>query len=755
MSIQGAKPKTSRSLASTLAIAFLALSLVILLITNFSLFFLIGGLIQESVDSKQQFAAKEAANTVSSFVQGKFGELASAAKIGELTLAAPDKQKNILSNVLGLDRAFRQLILLDTQNRALVKVSRISQTAAEQLMGRVDSDLLTQVKQGNRYIGSVYIDELTSEPMVIMAVPVPNAFGDFQGTLLAEVNLKFMWDLVGNLKIGETGQAYVVDRHGDLIASGDIARVLRGENVGHLDIIGEFMRNPEPVGKVGMSVFQGINGATVVSTYVPLGTPDWAVVTELPLPEAFQTGIQFTVIAVLIMLAVAVLAGLLAVYLARRLAAPLLNLTETATQIAKGKLNLDASVAGPTEVTQLANAFNSMTTQLRELIGSLEQRVADRTQRLEILAILSERLSAILDFEQLLMELVNQVKERFDYYHAHVYILDDNRQNLVMTAGAGQAGAEMKARGHHIPLHAPTSLVARAARSGEIVWVDNVREAEDWLFNPLLPDTYSEMAVPIVLEGQVVGVLDVQEDKLAGLDESDANLLRSLANHVAVAIRNARLFAEVEVALAKVRTAQEQYIGQAWKKVKTSPQVAEYQCRRSGAQLLDETVITYLEQETMSRDQATVVAVNGGDMARERTELVASDTEIGDIQDTKSEIQNQTALVAPIQLQNQTIGTIQLLETEGQRQWDEMELALVQTVAEQVAQSAENLRLFEETRQRAGREQSIRQITDKMRAATSLDELIKVTTEELGRRFSTDYASVELGIEKVSNGNDQ
>jgi GAF domain-containing protein len=250
------------------------------------------------------------------------------------------------------------------------------------------------------------------------------------------------------------------------------------------------------------------------------------------------------------------------------------------------------------------------------------------------------------------------------------------------------------------------------------------------------------MAVPIVLEDQVVGVLDVQEDEIAGLDEADANLLRSLANQVAVAIRNARLFAEVEAALARARTTQELYVERAWEKVKTAQQGAEYQCHRSGTQLLDERVIAQLEQEAMTRGQVAVVAMNGGKSA----ESNANDEDIY-TQGSESEIQNQTALVAPIRLQNQTIGTIQLLETEGQHRWDELELALVQTVADQVAQAAENIRLFEETRQRAGREQTIRQVTEHMRSATNLDELVKIATEELGQRFSAKYAFVKLGID--------
>ena len=168
-------------------------------------------------------------------------------------------------------------------------------------------------------------------------------------------------------------------------------------------------------------------------------------------------------------------------------------------------------------------AFKSMTDQLRNLITTLEERVVSRTQRLEVVASLSEQLNAILDFDQLLLELVSQVKDTFGYYHAHVYMLDES-QNLVMAAGAGEAGRQMMAQGHSISLDVPTSLVARAARTNQIVSIANVREAADWLPNPLLPDTYSEMAVPIVSEGQVVGVLDVQQDEVAGLDEGDAGL---------------------------------------------------------------------------------------------------------------------------------------------------------------------------------------------------------------------------------------
>ncbi|MDM8531024.1 ATP-binding protein [Anaerolineales bacterium HSG25] len=172
----------------------------------------------------------------------------------------------------------------------------------------------------------------------------------------------------------------------------------------------------------------------------------------------------------------------------------------------------------------------------------LEDLVISRTHRLQVVATLSSRLNAILDFDQLLTELVRQVDKNFNYYHTQVYIVDNQRENLVMQAGVGEIGTAMKAQNHAILLKAETSLVARAARKQRVITVADVNADPTWLPNPLLPETRSEMAVPIIVEDTVVGVLDVQQNEVAALDEGDANLLQSLANQVAITLHNADLF---------------------------------------------------------------------------------------------------------------------------------------------------------------------------------------------------------------------
>jgi anti-anti-sigma regulatory factor/methyl-accepting chemotaxis protein len=373
------KPGTVFSLATTLAIAFFTLSAVVLLISSGLQIFSKIQAQREAISNKQKLIAQDASRTVSGFIQEKYSVLETTVGLASPVTASPEEQQQILDSLLGSQLAFRQLVVLNTAGQELAHGSRLSHIASGQLANQLIGEILAQTKQDKRYISSVYIDPVTSEPLVLLAVPATNALRDIQGALVAEVNLKFMWDVVDQLKVGETGQAYVVDRQGNLLAFSDTARVLKRENVSHLQAVSAFLQNPASAPMTEVSSYPGITGATVVGTYVGLVTPDWAVVTELPWEEAYREVIQDIVMSAGITLAMALLAGVLGVFVARRLAVPLVNLTGTATRITAGELAVQAAVGGPREVSHLAIAFNSMTAQLRQTLEDLEQRVADRT----------------------------------------------------------------------------------------------------------------------------------------------------------------------------------------------------------------------------------------------------------------------------------------------------------------------------------------------------------------------------------------
>lgn len=199
--------------------------------------------------------------------------------------------------------------------------------------------------------------------------------------------------------------------------------------------------------------------------------------------------------------------------------------------------------------------FEEMAQQLRATLKSLEDRAVSRTRDLEIAAQVSQEVAKTLDIDQLLPRLVNLTKNKFKLYHAHVYLLDENGTMLVMAAGAGKAGKTMKSGRHSIPLDAPRSLVARAARTREAVITNDVSQEEGFLPNPLLPDTRSEMAVPMIAGQAVIGVLDIQSDQVDRFAEDDVYVMSTLAGQVAVAVENAGAFAQVRKSQAEAEAA--------------------------------------------------------------------------------------------------------------------------------------------------------------------------------------------------------
>ena len=174
----------------------------------------------------------------------------------------------------------------------------------------------------------------------------------------------------------------------------------------------------------------------------------------------------------------------------------------------------------------------------------LELRVAERTRALETSAQISRRLSTLLDEKQVVDEVVEQLQAAYRFYHVHIYLFDAARDYLELAGGTGEVGRLLKAQGHH--LAAGHGLVGRAADTNTVVLAADTSQMAGWQPNPLLPDTRSEVAVPIALGGQVLGVLDVQQNMVGALKASDAELIQAVAQQAAIALQNARSFAAAQ-----------------------------------------------------------------------------------------------------------------------------------------------------------------------------------------------------------------
>lgn len=195
--------------------------------------------------------------------------------------------------------------------------------------------------------------------------------------------------------------------------------------------------------------------------------------------------------------------------------------------------------------SELLFAYASIVSNLIQR-NRFETIITKRAAEMQAVAEVSTAVATILDTDKLLQEVVDLTKNRFDLYHAHIYLLHKETETLVLTSGAGTVGQQMVAEGRQIPLQQEQSLVARAARARQGVVINDVQSEPGFLPHPLLPDTRAEMAVPLNTGEQVLGVLDVQSDRLNYFSKEDISTFTTLAAQMAVALQNARLFTQSE-----------------------------------------------------------------------------------------------------------------------------------------------------------------------------------------------------------------
>ncbi len=616
----------------------------------------------------------------------------------------------------------------------------------------------------------VYVDATGKGLLVTAAAPVYTGQDKFIGVVGIDFTLKDI--SVGVEKAQSRGGDYsfLVDKTGHAIVLPD---------QGYLDILGRSRASDEfgtdlsgakaeftPVlakmtaGETGFDAVK-VEGKEMFVAYAPFESTGWSlgnvVETEAVLrsvsvlQKELEASIRSLLLARILPIGgiVLVVIAVIGLWLANRLADPIRRMAIAAQRIGAGQWDAPLPQMGKDEIGVLAQAFAAMTVQLRDLMASLERRVAERTdelaQRSEELektnrnwqmtsqqaerratqltasAQVARAASQVRDLDQLLPQVTHLISRMFGYYHVGIFIVDELGRFAVLRAANSEGGQRMLARDHKLAV-GTQGIVGHVVGAGQPrIALDAGADAVHF-DNPDLPQTRSEMALPLRVGGQVFGALDVQSTQADAFTDEDIAILSMLADQVAIAIENARLLAQTQAALREAQETQRHYQRQEWERLLPTLSSTRHEYHASGVPSVGDAALPEIERAIQQSDVVTMMS-----------QAVA-----------------RSALAVPIKLRDQVIGVIDLHETEAEREWTADDVALVMAVADQAGLALENARLLEQTQQRARREQLVTQIATKVRAAADVEGILRTGVQEIRRVLGASHGIVHLRTESLT-----
>jgi GAF domain-containing protein/HAMP domain-containing protein len=428
------------------------------------------------------------------------------------------------------------------------------------------------------------------------------------------------------------------------------------------------------------------------------------------------------------------LAVFMAILFARNIGDPITHLANAAGRIASGDLATTAPVERLDEIGLLATAFNSMTSQLRQTLEGLEQRVQDRTadleqanlqtakraQELETISEVSRIIATEQNLNKVLPLVTHLVSERFNYYHTGIFLLDEAQMYAVLRAANSDGGQRMLARGHKLAV-GQTGIVGFVAQKGISRIALDVGDDAVFFNNPDLPNTRSEMALPLKLREKTIGVLDVQSTEPAAFTEENANTLSILADQVAIAIENARLIGETQHALREAQTLYNQFVSQRWER--SSMLQLGYWQSLSGGKPIEKPVQKEEIEKALARGEMVIV-------------MPEKQVEQSDV---------RPSITIPIKLRDRVIGVLNVLSPDKDHTWNQNEITLTQAISDRIGIAVENARLLEDSQRRATRERAIGEITSRISEKSEIEAVLRSTAEELGKKLKGLEVTVKIG----------
>jgi GAF domain-containing protein len=360
--------------------------------------------------------------------------------------------------------------------------------------------------------------------------------------------------------------------------------------------------------------------------------------------------------------------------------------------------------------------------EIRALSENLDLRVQERTAelnrrstQLEAAGLVARVAAEVRNPRELLENVVKQITERFNFYHAGIFLADANAQFVILEAASSEGGKRMIERGHRLEI-GRQGIVGFAAYQKRSRIAQDIGEDTVFFNNPDLPETHSEVALPLIAQDQLIGILDIQSKERNAFSDEDIRTLQTMADQIALAIENTRLIDESRSAIEELQM------------------------------LTSESTLRLWKERLGEQNKGYVYSSLG----------VFPIPKSGEIPASGSAKDSENAIKFPVTLHGQQIGILTLKRKFSEHPWTDVEQEMAGKIASQVALALENARLLEESQRRAEKESTISNITSKIRKTNDSNEMIRVAINELKQALNIkDVRIVPYNPPKNGNRNNK
>jgi GAF domain-containing protein/HAMP domain-containing protein len=590
---------------------------------------------------------------------------------------------------------------------------------------------------------------------VVVSVAAPVYQGDeFMGIVAADMQLAGLEEHIDQIRVGQTGYAFMLDDAGQILALPQKGHGLFGFDaangqasfgqsvlgLGSIDLQAAMLRMV--AGEIGFQIVD-VGGVETYVSFAPIQANGYSIGLVVPVAELQgssiaahkQTNQQIAsasrtaalILILLLLTAIAVSLGL-----GQIIAAPIQRLTQVATQIAAGDLSVQAPAVTRDEIGTLAKSFNTMTSRLQQTLDGLEQMVEERTAELlaanernerrakqfESIAQVARTVSSTRDIDTLLTQITTVISREFRFYHVGIFLLDAAKEYAILSAANSQGGQDMLKRGHRLKV-GETGIVGYVTGTGKARVALDVGADAVFFNSPDLPDTRSEIALPLRAGEEIIGALDVQSTESGAFTQEDISILSTLVDQVSVAIQNARQFEETRKALREAEALAKQFAQTGWQQYTRDKNLVGIHHTGAKATLLYGKNGKDKEEEPRSTDPSR----------------------------TKS---RGAFLSLPIELRGEVIGSVDVRSPDN-RPWDQDELDIVTAIVERSAIAMENARLLEESQRLASKEAKIGAVTARISASINMRNVLQTAVEELGRALPGSEVMIQFQTDQNKN----